>query len=118
MRRRIKDFTIDTATNQISLTNDNITIDDIRLIIDETQNIVICSSMQKSNITVSDNKIAVDTSICQLNNNDHITLEIDTADSIEDIRGVYYTDTDKKKNNSGNSKNYARCYGHRENSRG
>ena len=97
MRRRIKNFTIDAENNIITLTKDSVNIDDIRLIVDETQKVVICSSMQKDNVTVSENKITIDKSICQLNANDDITLEIDTADSIEDLRGVYYSDTDQKK---------------------
>lgn len=96
MRRRVKNFSIDSENNAIIL-NSSISIDDIRLIIDETQKVVICSSMQKDNITISDNKITVNASVCTLAKNDNITLEIDTADSIEDLRGSYYADTGQKK---------------------
>lgn len=82
MRRRITTFTIDTSNNALVLDSD-ITIDDIRLIIDETQNKVICSSMQKANVTISDKSVVVKDSVCKLAEGDHITFEIDTADGLE-----------------------------------
>lgn len=82
MRRRITTFTIDTANNALVLDGD-ITIDDIRLIINETQNKVICSSMQKANVTISDKTVVVKDSVCKLAEGDHITFETDTADGLE-----------------------------------
>lgn len=83
MRRRVN-CTIDAASNTI-IVAEPITIDDIRLIVDETQMKVICSSMQKSNVDVTTDTnaavVVVPTSICTLAADDHITFEIDTADN-------------------------------------
>lgn len=83
MRRRVN-CTIDAASNTI-IVAEPITIDDIRLIVDETQMKVICSSMQKSNVDVTTDTnaavVVVPTSVCTLAADDHITFEIDTADN-------------------------------------
>jgi hypothetical protein len=83
MRRRVN-CTID-ATNNTIIVAEPITIDDIRLIVDEAQMKVICSSMQKSNVDVTTDinatVVVVPTSICTLAADDHITFEIDTADN-------------------------------------
>jgi hypothetical protein len=101
MRRRVN-CTID-ATNNTIIVAEPITIDDIRLIVDETQVKVICSSMQKSNIGVTTDTnaatIAVPTSICTLAADDHITFEIDTTDNAhadhEEIKSAVDAQVDK-----------------------
>ena len=83
MRRRVN-CTIDAANNTINVA-EPITIDDIRLIVDETAEKVICTSMQKKNVDVKAGTnatiVVVPTSICTLAAGDHITFEIDTADN-------------------------------------
>ena len=91
MRRRTTKFTIDTSTNAFVMT-DALTIDDIRLIVNETQNIVICSSMQKSNVSISGNSVIVNSDVCTLASGDHITFEIDKGDGIEDITSAIIGD--------------------------
>ncbi len=83
MRRRVN-CTID-ATNNTIIVAEPITIDDIRLIVDETQVEVICSSMQKKNVTVTPQddgttKVSFDTKICDMKEGDAITFDIDVAD--------------------------------------
>lgn len=66
------------------------TIEDIRLIINETKGVVICSSMQKDNVTLTtitdpiagttETSIGVDTSICELSFTDKLTIECDYGD--------------------------------------
>ncbi len=83
MRRRVN-CTID-ATNNTIIVAEPITIDDIRLIVDETAEKVICTSMQKKNVDIKASTdatvVVVPTSICTLAADDHITFEIDTADN-------------------------------------
>ena len=50
MRTRIE-VTFTPGTRSISTGIENLTLDDIRLIVNETQNEVICSSLAKSNVT-------------------------------------------------------------------
>ena len=83
MRRRIN-VTIDAANNTI-IVAEPITIDDIRLIVDETQVKCICSSMQKKNVPVTPQddgttKVSFDTKICDMQEGDAITFDIDVAD--------------------------------------
>ena len=49
----------------------------IRLIINETQNKVICSSMQKANVTVSGSNITFSSSLPVLATGDELTIEMD-----------------------------------------
>ena len=75
MRYRVTDYTID--GQNIVLPISEVTIEDIRLIMNETQKKVICSSMLKSNVEVSGNTIEVHTNICTLQPTDQLTIEID-----------------------------------------
>lgn len=84
MRYRVTDYTI--AGQTITLPSE-ITIEDIRLIVNETQKIVICSSMQKSNVHVEGATIEVPLSICTLQSDDQLTIEIDKGDSVTTIKG-------------------------------
>lgn len=84
MRTRVKDYTI--RYNSIMIGED-VTIEDIRLIVNETQGVVICSSMQKDNVLVRANgTIDVKTSVCVLNADDQLTIEIDKGDSLEEVK--------------------------------
>ena len=96
-RYRVKDYTI--SGQVITLPKDT-TIEDIRLIVNETQNIVICSSMQKyemeleiggvdtvvaNPIVVSGKTISVNTQVCTLASTDKLTIEVDYGDSTNDV---------------------------------
>jgi len=89
MRYRVKDYQIALPggdVQKIGLTNlSGITIEDIRLIVNETKNKIICSSMKKSNVTVSDtvggfSAIDVPKAVCILAATDVLTIEIDKGD--------------------------------------
>lgn len=75
MRYRVTEYTIKGQT--IVLPISEVTIEDIRLVVNETQKKVICSSMQKSNVGVSGNTIEVHADICTLQQDDLLTIEID-----------------------------------------
>ena len=84
MRRRIPTYTISRQTISIQ---GKVGIEDIRLIVNETQEVVICSSMQKKNIETilyapltDTTTITVPTAICTLNTNDLLTIEIDKGE--------------------------------------
>lgn len=82
MRTRINDYSI-IEGRQIDSKIPNLTIEDIRLIVNETKKIVIASSMQKDNIVDIDNGIITyrDT-IPESSADDQMTIEIDKGDSI------------------------------------
>lgn len=82
MRTRINDYSI-IEGRQIDSKIPNLTIEDIRLIVNETKKIVIASSMQKDNIVDIDNGIITykDT-ITESSADDQMTIEIDKGDSI------------------------------------
>ena len=79
MRYRVAEYTISGQT--IALPSE-VTIEDIRLIVNETQKKVICSSMQKSNVEVNGNSIEVNDKICVLQPTDKLTIEIDKGEEI------------------------------------
>lgn len=83
MRYRVTDYTID--GQNIVLPISEVTIEDIRLVVNETQKKVICSSMQKSNVIVADNTITIPTSICTMQQDDKLTIEIDKGDSLAEL---------------------------------
>lgn len=78
MRYRVTDYTIE---GQTIILQSEVTIEDIRLIVNETQKKVICSSMQKNNVgvTTSDgySYITVNEEVCLLESNDQLTIELD-----------------------------------------
>lgn len=82
MKYRHTDYTINgqviTLTGVTTVTNA-----DIRLIVDETAKIVICSTMQKDNVTCSDNTITVPSSVATLDGTHDYTIELDFGDSAE-----------------------------------
>ena len=75
MRTRINKYTI-VGERQIKL-DTPITIEDVRLIINETKKIVIASSMQKDNITVEDGVISYADTLQASEVGDVFTIEID-----------------------------------------
>lgn len=111
MRTRLKDYTVHTSyslggktiNNCIVLYNDVITsIEDIRLIVNETQRVVISSSMKKSGVStdgvksitpILDTKtsnqvgtvIGINTSVCTLVTTDKLTIEVDKGISISNL---------------------------------
>ena len=82
MRTRINAYNI-IGGRQIDTQQQDLTIEDIRLIVNETKKVVICSSMQKDNIISVDNGIITykDT-IPESSADDQMTIEIDNGDSI------------------------------------
>ena len=82
MRTRLNNITFTAGTRSITTGINTLTIDDIRLIINESQNKVICSSMQKSNITnISAGIVTYSNDIPALVSGDHITFEVDLGDN-------------------------------------
>lgn len=82
MRTRLH-YTIDTTENAIVIDGMLLSVEDIRLIVNESQSKVLCSSMKKNliAITQTDNSthIAVSTSVCTFALTDDITIEVDTC---------------------------------------
>ena len=82
MRKLSKSYTVSSRT----ITVNDITgfgIEDIRLIVNETKKIVIASSMQKDNITLSGTAITYVSTLAESESTDKITIEIDV--NVEDI---------------------------------
>jgi S-ribosylhomocysteine lyase LuxS involved in autoinducer biosynthesis len=82
MRKLSKSYTVSSRT----ITVNDITgfgIEDIRLIVNETKKIVIASSMQKDNITLSGTAITYVSTLAESESTDKITIEIDI--SVENI---------------------------------
>lgn len=90
MRYRVKDYEIYFPAGDVQLIifePKDLTIEDIRLIVNETKNTVICSSMQKSNVIVAatqDHKttVTVPKSVCVLDTTDQLTIEIDNGETL------------------------------------
>lgn len=82
MRYRIKDYRIE---GQSIVLPKQITIEDLRLVVNETQKQVICSSMQKNNVEVQSDNILVPTSVCTLHPTDLLTIEIDDGDNLSSV---------------------------------
>lgn len=89
MRYRIKNYVISGPT-EVTLKG-KFNIEDLRLIINETQKKVICSSMNKNNIQcsyiedVDFTMIFFNEAVCELNNSDQLTIEVDKGDTIQDM---------------------------------
>lgn len=82
MRYRVTEYEIEEQTIVIP---EQITIEDLRLIVNETQKKVICSSMQKDNVYVQSDSISVNPSICELQSTDELTIEIDKGDGLANV---------------------------------
>ncbi len=88
MRTRIN-VTFTPGTRSISTGIEDLTIDDVRLIVNETQKKVLCSSMQKDLITSVTNGIVTYVSTNPaLAQGDKITFEIDQGTTAEDIKST------------------------------
>ena len=77
-RRRIPTYTIQ---GQVISIGEQVSVEDIRLIVNETQKVVICSSMQKENVRTDHDTIEVVPSVCVLQPTDQLTIEIDKGES-------------------------------------
>lgn len=92
MRTRLDNYTITAGTRQIATGIADLTVEDIRLIVNESQKVVICSSMQKDHIVSIQNgvityvenynKVKEDgtievITIPTLSDGDKLTIEID-----------------------------------------
>lgn len=83
MRTRINNITFTPGTRSITTGITDLTIDDIRLFINESQMKVICSSMQKGNIdSISSGVVTYKDTFPVLVLGDHITFEIDKGDDV------------------------------------
>lgn len=83
MRTRINNITFTPGTRSITTGITDLTIDDIRLFINESQMKVICSSMQKDNvISISSGVVTYKDTFPVLASGDHITFEIDKGDNV------------------------------------
>lgn len=77
MRTRIN-VTFEAGTRSIDTSITDLTIEDIRLIVNETQKKVLCSSMQKDLIsTISNGVVTYASTLPVLAEGDKITFEID-----------------------------------------
>lgn len=89
MEYRIKDYTI---KGQRILLPRQTSIEDLRLIYNETQKKLICSTATKDNVTLVQGEggtlVEVPTSVCVLNSTDLLTIKCDYGDKLEDIKGV------------------------------
>lgn len=88
MEYRIKDYTI---KGQRILLPRQTSIEDLRLIFNETQKKLICSTATKDNVTLEQGDgittVNVPTSVCGLNSADLLTIKCDYGESVDDIRG-------------------------------
>lgn len=83
MRTRINNITFTPGTRSITTGITDLTIDDIRLFINESQMKVICSSMQKDNVvSISSGVVTYKDTFPVLAIGDHITFEIDRGDDV------------------------------------
>ena len=97
MRYRVKDYTIE---GQMIILPYEITLEDLRLLTNETQEISLCSSMFKNKalikkdgiwteipnaISISGNIITVTLEACTLQSTDKLTIEIDNGDNLSSV---------------------------------
>ena len=83
MRTRINTITFTPGTRSINTGITDLTIDDIRLFINESQMKVICSSMQKDNVvSISSGVVTYKDTFPVLTSGDHITFEVDLGDNV------------------------------------
>ena len=83
MRTRINNITFTPGTRSINTGITDLTVDDVRLFINESQMKVICSSMQKSNIdSIVSGVVTYKNTFPVLASGDHITFEVDLGDNV------------------------------------
>lgn len=87
MEYRIKDYTI---KGQRILLPRQTSIEDLRLIFNETQKKLICSTATKDNVTLAQGEggtlVEVPTSVCSLNSTDLLTIKCDYGDNLEEVK--------------------------------
>ena len=87
MEYRIKDYTI---KGQRILLPRQTSIEDLRLIFNETQKKLICSTATKDNVTLIQGEggtlVEVPTSVCSLNSTDLLTIKCDYGDNLEGVK--------------------------------
>lgn len=85
MEYRIKDYTI---KGQRILLPKQTSIEDLRLIFNETQKILICSTATKDNVILvqgdGETLVEVPTSVCVLSPTDQLTIKCDYGDSLQE----------------------------------
>ena len=79
MRNLTKDYTYIAGTRSITVAGEAFTVENIRLIVNETQKKVLCSSMQKDLISVTNNVITYSDTMPALTAGDVLTIEIDNG---------------------------------------
>lgn len=80
MRNLIIDYSFTAGTRAITVTGEPFTVENIRLIVNETQKKVLCSSMQKDLVvSVVDNVITYSNSLPALVAGDKLTIELDNG---------------------------------------
>lgn len=87
MEYRIKDYTI---KGQRILLPRQTSIEDLRLIFNETQKKLICSTATKDNVTLVQGEggtlVEVPTSVCSINSTDLLTIKCDYGDNLEEVK--------------------------------
>ncbi len=97
MEYRIKDYTI---KGQRILLPKQTSIEDLRLIFNETQKKLICSTATKDNVSLVQGEggtlVDVPASVCSLNSTDLLTIKCDYGESVDDIVGENQDATNSK----------------------
>jgi hypothetical protein len=87
MEYRIKDYTI---KGQRILLSRQTSIEDLRLIFNETQKKLICSTATKDNVSLAQGEggtlVEVPASVCSLNSTDLLTIKCDYGDNLEEVK--------------------------------
>ena len=77
MRTLVTDYTYAAGTRDVTVAGDSFTAENVRLIVNETQKKILCSSMQKDLISVANNVITYSGTLPTLTAGDVLTIEID-----------------------------------------
>lgn len=92
MEYRIKDYTI---KGQRILLPRQTSIEDLRLIFNETQKKLICSTATKDNVSLTQGEggtlVEVPTSVCSINSTDLLTIKCDYGDNLEEVKDAVET---------------------------
>ena len=79
MRNLTTNYTFTAGTRSITVAGEAFTVENIRLIVNETQIVPICSSMQKKNVSVTNNVITYTDTLPALQAGDKLTIDIDNG---------------------------------------
>ena len=77
MRTLVTEYTYTAGTRDVTVAGDSFTAENVRLIVNETQKKILCSSMQKDFISVANNVITYSGTLPALVAGDVLTIEID-----------------------------------------